>query len=154
MLALGGFLMPTGAGLIRIAESDREIAACLSVMQVLRPQVDAGTFVERVRRQGRAGYRLAYRCSDGPPLAVAGFRLAENLAWGRFLYVDDLVTLPEQRSAGHGAALLRWLADHARAAGCRELHLDSGVQPQDAHRFYRREGLELSSYHFRQRFPA
>ena len=31
-------------------------------------------------------------------------RLGENLAWGRYLYVDDLVTLPAQRSLGHGAA--------------------------------------------------
>lgn len=81
-------------------------------------------------------------------------RLGENLAWGRFLYVDDLVTLPERRSAGHGAALLRWLLEHARRAGRDELHLDSGIQREDAQRFYRREGLELSSYPFRRRIAG
>lgn len=136
---------------IRLVDSDAEIAACLPVMRHLRPQVADEDFVARIRRQAAGGYRLARRARDGRPVALAGFRLGENLAWGRHLYVDDLVTLPAERSQGHGAALLRWLARHARAEGCAELHLDSGIQREDAHRFYRREGLELSSHHFRRR---
>jgi len=133
---------------IRVATTDEEIAACHPVMRELRPHVAEGDFVARVRRQERSGYRLAFLARAGSPRAAAGFRISETLAWGRFLYVDDLVTLASERSRGHGAALLRWLEAHARAEGCAELHLDSGVQRQDAHRFYRREGLELTSYHF------
>jgi GNAT superfamily N-acetyltransferase len=136
---------------IKLAESDAEIAACHPVMQELRPHLDEGTFVHRVQRQREAGYRLAYLEDGGRPVAVAGFRLAENLAWGRFLYVDDLATLAARRSRGHGAALLRWLVAQARDARCDELHLDSGVQRKDAHRFYEREGMELTSFHFRAR---
>ena len=83
-------------------------------------------------------------------LAVAGFRLGESLAWGRHVYVDDLVTLPEARSRGYGAALLAWLADFGRAQGAGQLHLDSGRQRTGAHRFYEREGLAASSLHFRR----
>jgi len=79
---------------------------------------------------------------------VAGFRVLENLFCGRFLYVDDLVTAAAQRCRGHGAALLAWLRDEARRAGCAQLHLDSGLQRRDAHRFYEREGLPVTSYHF------
>jgi GNAT superfamily N-acetyltransferase len=133
---------------IRLAKTDAEIAACHAVMRELRPHVAEGDFVARVRRQERSGYRLAYLERAGRPRAAAGFRLGETLAWGRFLYVDDLVTLADERSRGHGAALLRWLEDLARAEGCAEFHLDSGVQRTDAHRFYRREGLDVTSYHF------
>jgi GNAT superfamily N-acetyltransferase len=63
--------------------------------------------------------------------------------------VDDLVTLPEARSRGCGAKLLGWLHELARAEGCAQLHLDSGMARRDAHRFYEREGLERSGYHFR-----
>ena len=35
------------------------------------------------------------------------------LAWGRFLYVDDLSTLPEARRRGYGMELLEWLRDEA-----------------------------------------
>jgi GNAT superfamily N-acetyltransferase len=100
--------------------------------------------------QQDSGFQLAALRDGGDPLAVAGFRLGENLAWGRFLYVDDLVTLPETRSRGYGTALLAWLAEFGRAQGAGQLHLDSGKQRVDAHRFYEREGLEASSLHFKR----
>lgn len=65
------------------------------------------------------------------------------------MYVDDLVTVSTERSKGHGKALLEWLQDRARADGCAELHLDSGMQRTDAHRFYERNGVHVSGYHFR-----
>ena len=81
-------------------------------------------------------------------VAAAGFRLLENLAWGRFLYVDDLVTDAAHRSQGHGDALMNWLMAHARAAGCAELHLDSGVERFGAHRFYLARRMDITSHHF------
>ncbi len=79
---------------------------------------------------------------------AAGFRIVEFLAWGRFLYVDDLVTAENSRSEGQGKRMLDWLASLAREEGCGQLQLDSGVQRHDAHRFYFREGMKISSYHF------
>jgi GNAT superfamily N-acetyltransferase len=133
---------------IRLASTDKEIAACFPVMRALRPHLDETSFVPRIRTLEISGYRLAGVYEAGTPVAVAGFRLGDSLAWGRYLYVDDLVTLPEHRSRGHGARLLAWLGDFAVQAGCDQLHLDSGVQRKDAHRFYEREGLQLASYHF------
>jgi len=133
----------------RIATTDAEIAACFPVMHELRPHLEERAFVARIRVQQSQGYELAYIEEQGEPLATAGFRIGENLAWGRFLYVDDLVTTAEHRSKGYGALLLRWLCDLAKERGCSELHLDSGVQRTDAHRFYEREGMELSSFHYK-----
>lgn len=133
---------------IRIANTDTEINTCYTVMHELRPHLDETEFVSRVRTQQQAGYQLAYLQEAGSPVAVAGFRLGESLAWGKYLYVDDLATASNQRSRGFGAALLLWLTDFARAEGCDQLHLDSGVHRKDAHRFYEREGMQLASYHY------
>lgn len=133
---------------IRLAESDAEIIACYPVMRELRPHLVAGEFLSRVRRQQAAGYCLAFLEEQGEVRAVAGFRCGENLAWGRFLYVDDLVTASRCRCRGHGARLLAWLKARAVELGCAQLHLDSGVQRKDAHRFYEREGLRMASLHF------
>lgn len=134
---------------VRLARTDTEIASCHPVMRELRPHfVDVASFVARVRAQQRDGYHLAYLEENGAPVAAAGFRIGENLAWGRFLYVDDLVTLAAHRSRGHGKTLLAWLRARARDEGCAQLHLDSGVQRKDAHRFYAREGLTFSSHHY------
>lgn len=139
---------------IHLAETDAQILACFPVMQTLRPSLERDGFVARVRRQQANGYRLAWREAAGLPVAAAGFRIGENLAWGRHLYVDDLVTLATHRSQGHGAALLAWLFRQAAAQGCAELHLDSGLQRTEAHRFYRREGMEITSHHFRMPVPV
>jgi len=135
---------------IRIARSDTEIAACYPVMKELRPDIEAETIVARVRALEAYGYQLACLMAKGRPVAVAvaGFRLGESLAWGRYLYVDDLVTASDQRSRGFGSALLSWLFEEASRQGCAQIHLDSGIQRKDAHRFYVREGMQLASYHF------
>lgn len=135
---------------ISLANSDQEIASCHAVMRELRPHIEEKSFVSRVRSQQKYGYMLAYVQEAPVPVAVAGFRIAQSLSWGRFLYVDDLVTLPGHRSRGYGAALLAWLADFAAEQDCQQLHLDSGIQRKDAHRFYEREGMELIGYHFRK----
>ena len=136
--------MPT----IHIAESPAEIADCFPIMAQLRPHLERGEFMTRVQRQVADSYRLAYLSTDSSVKAVAGYRIMENLAWGRFLYVDDLVTDQAARSQGYGKALLAWLAGQARQNGCAQLHLDSGAQRKDAHRFYLREGMENAGFHF------
>jgi len=133
---------------VRMASSDAEIAACLAVMSQLRPHLRAEEFIGRVRRQMTQGYQVLAVWVQGRVVAVAGFRLLENLAWGRFLYVDDLVTDSGERSKGYGDVLMRWLIQHARSQGCDELHLDSGVQRFDAHRFYLAQRMKISSHHF------
>ncbi len=133
---------------IQLAESDADIVACAPVIRELRPHIAEADFLSRVRYQQQSGYHLVFLTVDGSVQAVAGFRFLENLAWGKQLYVDDLVTASEARSGGHGAALLNWLRDHARSQRCDMMHLDSGVQRHDAHRFYEREGMTRASYHF------
>lgn len=131
-----------------VAESDSDIIACFPVMKQLRPHLTRDDFIVRVRRQMREGYRLVSLSEAGMVRAVAGYRAGENLAWGRFLYVDDLVTDELRRSRGHGRALLDWISAQARATGCAQLHLDSGKRRVDAHRFYLREGFEDAGLHF------
>lgn len=133
---------------IALAQSDADIAACFGVMAQLRPHLRAEEFIPRIRRQQAQGFHLAARRADGCVVALAGFRLLENLAWGRLLYVDDLVTDEARRSHGHGEALMDWLIAHARAAGCAELHLDSGVQRFGAHRFYLARRMDITCHHF------
>ncbi len=133
---------------LRLALNDAEIAACFAVMSQLRPHLRAEDFVGRVRRQMAQGYLLLAGWVQGRVVAVVGFRMLENLAWGRFLYVDDLVTDSAERSKGYGDVLMRWLISHARTQGCDELHLDSGVQRFEAHRFYVSQRMRISSHHF------
>lgn len=134
---------------IALAETDADLARCFAVMQQLRPHLVADEFVARIRRMQSEGYHLAFLEDETAAIrAVGGYRIYEKLVSGKHLYVDDLITDTTQRSRGHGRALLAWLRDQARAQGCVQLELDSGVQRFDAHRFYFRERLHISAYHF------
>ena len=128
--------------------SDEEVASTYPVMRQLRPHLEEGESVGRIGRMREDGYRLATVVDDKRVLCVAGFRISEFLAHGRFLYVVDLVTDGTSRSRGDGKRMLDWLAAEAKRDGCGQLQLDSGVQRYDAHRFYFREGMRISSYHF------
>ena len=134
--------------MIALAETEADIARCFPVMAGLRTHLIADEFVARVRRQQAAGYRLAYLEDDGEVRAVAGFRYLDNLAWGRIMYVDDLVTAATQRSRGHGGKLFDWLVAQAGQSDCDELHLDSGVQRFGAHRFYLARHMDIIAHHF------
>ena len=133
---------------VKLAETDAEIEGCFRVMAQLRPNLVEAEFVARVRAQQAQGYRLAFLADDGAVVAVGGFRVMEVLASGRTLYVDDLITDEAQRSRGYGKAMLDWLEQYAREAGCATFSLDSGTHRQEAHAFYFREGMRVTSFHF------
>ena len=132
------------------ATTDEEILATRDVMLELRPHLAPDSYLPTVRRMmENDGYHLAALRVDGVVRAVAGYRFMEMLYCGRILYVDDLNTDENTRSLGHGQGLMDWLKAEARQHGCGQLHLDSGVQREDAHRFYFRERLTINAYHFR-----
>ncbi|HEY1661749.1 MAG TPA: GNAT family N-acetyltransferase [Verrucomicrobiae bacterium] len=133
---------------IRIAETDEDIFRCFSTMRELRPHLQAENFLETIRQFQASGYFLVMLEAGGDVGAVAGCRFSEHLARGKFLYVDDLVTRTDLRRSGHGQKLFEWLVILAETSGCRELHLDSGVQRADAHSFYEKQKMIFASRHY------
>jgi GNAT superfamily N-acetyltransferase len=133
---------------IQIATIPEEISRCFAVMSQLRPLLVAGEFVARVQAQQAEGYQLAFIENKGAIVSVAGFRIQNMLSSGKTFYVDDLVTDAASRSQGHGEAMIQWLIALAREAGCVSFDLDSGTQRQEAHAFYLRHRLRITSFHF------
>jgi len=134
--------------LIALAATDNQIARCFPVMAQLRTHLSAEQFAQQAKRQQHEGYRLVYLEDVGEIRSLAGFRFMEMLAFGKILYVDDLITASNDRSKTYGSQLFDWLVEHAKAKGCAQLHLDSGVHRFSAHRFYLTKRMEISSHHF------
>jgi GNAT superfamily N-acetyltransferase len=124
-------------------------------MVELRPHIlSVEDFVAQVNdRQRPDGYRLVASFEGDEVASVAGFRLAHYLAWGEFIYVDDLVTLEQFRGRGHGRRLLDWLMEEAHRLGCAQVHLDSATHRHDAHRLYLRSGYRITAFHFAAETP-
>src|SRR3954453_23299764 len=136
---------------LRHVETNRDIQAAFAVMRELRPHlVDVDAFIAQVRRQAREGYRLLATWQGTELVGLAGYRLQENLIYGRFLYIDDLVTTFNVRSTGVGAALVDAVRADAYRHGCKQLILDTALGNSRGQRFYFRQGLLSRALHFGQ----
>jgi GNAT superfamily N-acetyltransferase len=134
---------------IRLATDDEQIRSCYKVMNQLRPHLNSEQeFVEQVQRQIQEGYHLAYIEDNGEIKALAGFRFLEFLAWGKVIYIDDLVSDTATRRNGYGSKILKWVVNEAKKANCDQVHLDSGPQRHDAHKLYLNHGFKIIGHHF------
>ena len=122
------------------------LAAAERVHRQLRPHL--GDYVARMREVLAAGAEMAVAVDAGEVRGVTVFRINERTHSGRELYCDDLVTDEGRRSTGVGHALMQYMERLCRERGCDTFALDSGTLRQRAHRFYFREGMTISSFHF------
>jgi GNAT superfamily N-acetyltransferase len=136
---------------LRLITSEPDYQAAFPIMQELRPHLaDVASFVAQLARQTQQGYHLLAAWRDSRVIGLAGYRFQENLIYGKFLYVDDLITTAHARSDGIGAALIEAVREEAKGMGCAHLVLDTGLGNALGQRFYFRQGLLAAGLHFRQ----
>jgi GNAT superfamily N-acetyltransferase len=134
---------------LRHAEAADEVARCFAIMRELRPHLRSiADFVAYVERQRPLSYRLLAAWRGETPVALAGYRVQENLVHGRHVFVDDLVATETERRNGHGARLLATIAAEARRLDCRKLVLGAALDNPLGHRFYFRQGMLATGLSF------
>jgi GNAT superfamily N-acetyltransferase len=134
--------------LVKLATELDQIERSASVMRELRASLTEPEIVDRIQEQRYEGHRLAFVETEDTVVAVAGYRVLEHLVYGRFLYVDDLVTRAKSKRNGFAGLLFDWMLAEARKERCAAVALDSGVQRFEAHRFYLRHGMDITAHHF------
>ena len=140
---------PTVSPEIRFLRTKKQISETFEVMRQLRPKLSRTEYLRLVGELGRKfGYRLMSLKVDKEVKCVAGFRICHSLGWGKYLYVDELVTDSRSRSHGLGSKALKALVEYAKKAGCGQLRLDSKLNRHRAHRFYLRERMDIECFHF------
>ncbi|ASW00888.1 GNAT family N-acetyltransferase [Paraburkholderia aromaticivorans] len=140
--------MPASLRFIHLDTPDALLPA-FEIMRQLRPHLtDAHSFAAQVARQRAEGYRLLAATEADHVVGLAGYRTPTNLLYGRFVYVDDLVVDGRLQRGGIGAQLLDAVRQIARAAGCAQFVLDTGLHMPLAQRFYFRNGLLARGMHF------
>ena len=133
---------------IKFAETEGEIRNCYAVMAELRPHLSLEKFVAQVKRQmENSGFQLVY-LFDSEVKAVAGIRIAEWLAGGKFLEIDDFVAKDGERSKGFGGELFDWIVDYAKSENCVQIKLVSHVKRYGAHKFYLNKGMIIEAHYF------
>ncbi|MGA0532609.1 GNAT family N-acetyltransferase [Hansschlegelia sp. KR7-227] len=127
---------------LRPVHGPDKLAACFPVISLLRPRLkNVQEWIDRASEMATEGYRVLAAWQGDRVVALAGYRVTENLIHDRFLYVDDLVTAEDARGKGLGAALLKELSTIGVDEYCGRLVLDTAATNENARRFYKREGL-------------
>ncbi len=136
---------------IKPIHSPKEIERCFEVFLELRPHLKSKeAFVAQVLQQQQEGYQMVAIFVEGENETVSGigFRILTTLAWGKILYIDDLITKEHLHGKGYASNLIKYIIAKAKELDCDQLHLDSGYTRNKAHRFYLKHGLELTCHHF------
>lgn len=134
--------------IITFVQKPEDIGQCQTAILVLRPHLSASDYLPRMNQVLATGAQLLRLTDNDQVRAVAVIRVSYYLHRGKNLYIDDLVSLPEDRGKGYASALLDWIRQYAQSEGCQTIDLDSGYGRTDAHRLYLKSGFVLSAHHF------
>jgi ribosomal protein S18 acetylase RimI-like enzyme len=118
----------------------REWADTFPLVVQLRPHLDQGEFVRRVRRQTHNGYELIGAFRAGRLIGLLGIRPVQTLMRGAHLHIDDIVVEEAEQNSGCGRALMDYAEQDAKARGMSLVFLDA--RPE-AIGFYQRLGFAL-----------
>lgn len=134
---------------IKIAQIKEDYLKCFDVMQALRPHLTVESFLELISKMKDENYILLFIEENNKAISACGYRYLTTLFDGRYIYIDDLSTLPEARGKGHAGALFDFVVEKAKSENLKAVHLDSGHQRYDAHRLYLNKGMKIVYHHFR-----
>lgn len=136
---------------IRELTNEEELVEAFPVMQQLRTHLDLSTYLELVKEaQDKHDYRIHALHDMNEIVAVIGYMPMTTLYYGRFIWICDFVTDSNKRSKGYGRKLLSFIEGQAKKDGFECVSLSSGLQREDAHRFYEEKmNYDKKSYVFK-----
>ncbi|WP_371254046.1 GNAT family N-acetyltransferase [Orientia tsutsugamushi] len=133
---------------IKSLKTHDEIAQSFDAFLELRPHLRSKEiFVTQVMEQYKEGYEIIDAYEQEEVVACIGFSFLTTFAWGKILYIDDLITKEKTRSKGYGKILLDHVIQIAREHLCKEVHLDTGYARHAAHKVYLKQGFEFNCHH-------
>ena len=126
----------------------KELDIVWEVLSQLRVELEYAEFENLIYDMRAKEYKMFGLFNGGELITYAGAFIQTNLYHKRHLFVDDLVTYNSVRSQGYGNAMIEYLVNYAKVAGCENIVLSSGCQREDAHKFYEKNGFIKKSFVF------
>jgi len=126
----------------------KELDSIYELLVQLRPSLSFKEFDDLVYDMRHMEYKMLGMLQRGELVTFAGVAVQTNFYHKRHLFVFDFVTDEKYRGKGYGIEMLEYLESYAKTAMCEKIVLSSGLQREDAHRFYERNGFEKKSFVF------
>ncbi|DAB28333.1 MAG: GNAT family N-acetyltransferase [Sulfurimonas sp. RIFOXYD12_FULL_33_39] len=126
----------------------RELVMAYEIVSQLRTSLSYKEFEDLIYEMRSMEYKMLGIMEREKLVTYAGVAVQTNLYHKRHLFVFDLVTDEKYRSKDYGKMMLEYLNDYAKMAMCENIVLSSGLQREDAHRFYEKNGFVKKSFVF------
>lgn len=133
---------------IRELTSLEEMLPHLHLMQQMYPHLNEGNYSALLAEMLPMGYKQILVLDGERSVGMAAYWLITRLWCGKTLDVDNVVVHPDYRNRKAGQAILDYMNAKAEAEGCTRMVLDAYVSNHKAHRFYFRDGYEITGFHF------
>jgi GNAT superfamily N-acetyltransferase len=131
-----------------------ELEQAFAVVSQLRTHLSLEQYIDLVKIMKPNGYQIVCLFENGKIISYAGFAELTNLYYGKHIWVYELVTDKAMRGEGYGGLLLSHIEKYAADKSLNCIALSSGVQREEAHRFYENHGnYEKVSYVFKKNLP-
>ncbi len=134
---------------MQIREMDlKELYTIYDVVKQLRDTLSYEEFEDLIYDMRDMEYKMIGVMDADKLISYAGVAIQTNLYHKRHLFVFDLVTDEKFRGKGYGKTLMDYLVDYARMGMCEKIVLSSGLQREEAHLFYEKNGFDKRSFVF------
>ncbi len=134
------------------AQSESDLERLYSVIKELRKELTLPDFISLYKLAHESnGYEIVALECHGKVLAVMGYRILYDFVHGKHIYIDDLVSIPEERSKGFGRRLLEYAEKLAIDLECNGLRLCAGIDNELGKKFYEKNNWKLRAVVYKKK---
>lgn len=124
-----------------------DMVAIFPVLSNMYPDLSIEEYKEIIPKRKVEGYRMVGVFDGEKCVCAAGFWVGVRFYCGKFIQLDNMVSMPEARSKGAGKMLVDWIKAVGKTEGCNKIILDTYVENFEAHKFFLREDFLIRGYH-------
>lgn len=117
------------------------------VLGYMYPDMTKKEYIKILPERIDNGYRMLGVFDGEKCVCSAGFWISYRFYCGKFIQLDNMVTLPDYRGQGVGKLVTNFIKLTGKSEGCEKVLIDTYVENFDAHRFFFREGFIIRGYH-------
>lgn len=126
----------------------KELDVIYEVLSQLRVDLTFKEFDDLVYDMRHMEYKMIGLFENNRLITYAGVTVQTNFYHKRHLFIFDLVTDIKYRKQNYAKEMMDYLKIYAKTAMCEKIVLSSGMQREEAHHFYEKNGFKKKSFMF------
>jgi GNAT superfamily N-acetyltransferase len=133
--------------IVKELKTIKEMLSVFDVLSHMYPSMTKEEYDSITPDRVKDGYRMLGVFDGEKCVCTGGFWISYRFYCGKFIQLDNMVTIPKYRSKGVGKLITDQIKNIGKTEGCAKVLIDTYVENFEAHRFFFREGFIIRGYH-------